>query len=123
MKTRYLSLMTMIFFFALALVPDWTAAAGHGGHDSHGKAASGAEQADADRVHTTSGVIETVDKDKKRLTITHEAVSALNWPAMTMRFGLEDPALLDDVQPGDKLRFDFREQGQEYIIVDLEIIN
>jgi Cu/Ag efflux protein CusF len=57
------------------------------------------------------------------LTVTHEAIPTLQWPAMTMRFGLEDPALMDDVQPGDKLRFDFREQGQEYVIVDLEIIN
>jgi Cu/Ag efflux protein CusF len=125
MKSRAVFLVSMIFFLCLALVPGGSPAAGHGGHGGHDTGASrvpDAGQPDAGRIHTTRGVIDIVDRNGEKLTITHEAIPALNWPAMTMRFGLENPALLEDARPGDKVRFDFRERGGEYRIVDLENI-
>ena len=32
------------------------------------------------------GVIKTIDMDSKKITIAHEAIPAVNWPPMTMRF-------------------------------------
>ena len=32
------------------------------------------------------GVIKAIDMDNKKITIAHEAIPAVNWPPMTMRF-------------------------------------
>jgi Cu/Ag efflux protein CusF len=123
MKIRAVFLVSMAFFLCLALVPGGSPAAGHGGHDMGSSRAPDAGPPAADRIHTTRGVIDIVDRNGKKLTITHEAIPALGWPAMTMRFGLEDPSLLKDAQPGDKVRFDFREKEGGYSIVDLEHVH
>ena len=123
MKSRAVCLVSMIFFFCVAFVPGGPLAAGHDGHDMGSSRAPAPGQANADLIHTGRGVIDVVDRNGKKLTITHEAIPALNWPAMTMRFGLEDPVLLEDVRPGDKVRFDFREKGGEYSVVDLEHVH
>lgn len=40
------------------------------------------------------GVIKAIDMDSKKITIAHEAIPAVNWPPMTMRFTITpaDPA-------------------------------
>jgi Cu/Ag efflux protein CusF len=39
---------------------------------------------------------------------------------MSMGFELEDPAQGHGLAAGDKVRFDFRAQGDRYIILDVE---
>ena len=90
-------------------------AADHGGHGGHGAA-----QPAASIAYTTTGIVESLDKAGGSIVIRHEPVPAINWPAMTMRFVAENPALLAETQPGAKIRFDFRAQGNTYILMDLE---
>ncbi len=51
------------------------------------------------------GEIRKVEKDGKKLTIKHGPLKNLDMPGMTMVFGVNDEAVLDKLQVGDKIRF------------------
>ena len=53
----------------------------------------------------TSGEVRRVDKATARITLKHEDIKNLEMPAMTMVFRVSDPAMLDQVKVGDKVRF------------------
>jgi Cu(I)/Ag(I) efflux system membrane fusion protein len=52
------------------------------------------------------GVVKAIDAHS--VTLSHEPIAALKWPAMTMPFELEKPELAKDVKPGDTVHFEFR---------------
>jgi Cu(I)/Ag(I) efflux system protein CusF len=51
------------------------------------------------------GVVRAVNPRSRSITIDHEAIPSVGWPAMTMGFKVADPALLLGIQPGAKVRF------------------
>jgi Cu/Ag efflux protein CusF len=51
------------------------------------------------------GEVKKVDKDAGKLTIKHGPLINLDMPGMTMVFRVKDPAMLDQVKEGDKIRF------------------
>ena len=53
----------------------------------------------------TEGVVKKVDKDTGKITIQHGAIKNLGMGPMTMMFRVKDPAMLDQVQAGQKIRF------------------
>jgi len=53
----------------------------------------------------TNGEVRRVDKAAERITLKHEDIKNLEMPAMTMVFRVSDPAMLDQVKVGDKVRF------------------
>ena len=63
-----------------------------------------------------------VDKDAKKLTIRHGPIENLGMPPMTMVFQVKDPALLDKVQAGDKIRFSADKDGSAYTVNQLEVV-
>ncbi len=71
--------------------------------------------------HSTNGVVEAVVGDE--LTLKHEAVPALKWPAMTMGFKLAEPALAKGLKTGQRLRFSFMQRGDDYVITAAEPID
>lgn len=68
----------------------------------------------------TEGEVRKVDKDAKKLTIRHGAIINLDMPPMTMVFQVQDPAMLDKVQAGDKIRFRADKVGGSYVVTALE---
>ena len=52
-----------------------------------------------------AGEVRKVDKDQGKVTIRHEPLTNLGMPAMTMVFRVKDPAMLDEVKEGDRIRF------------------
>jgi len=52
-----------------------------------------------------SGRIEALDP--RSITLSHGAIPAAGWPAMTMAFRLQDPALARGLKVGDRVRFAF----------------
>jgi Cu(I)/Ag(I) efflux system membrane fusion protein len=54
------------------------------------------------------------------ITLAHEAIPALAWPAMTMTFRLEQPGLGANLRPGDKVNFRLRQAGDEYVVEELD---
>ena len=59
-------------------------------------------QADASMA---DGEVRKVDKEAKKITLKHGEIKNLGMPGMTMVFQVKDPALLDKVKSGDKVRF------------------
>ena len=59
-------------------------------------------QADASMA---DGEVRKVDKEAKKITMKHGEIKNLGMPGMTMVFQVKDPALLDKVRTGDKVRF------------------
>lgn len=53
----------------------------------------------------SEGVIRKVDKSAGKITIRHGELYNLGMPAMTMMFHVSDPAMLNQVKPGDSVRF------------------
>ena len=66
--------------------------------------------------HKGSGTVSKVDAGKGTVTIAHAPVSTMNWPAMTMTFKAKDKALLGKVKPGQKVDFEFIQQGKDYVV-------
>lgn len=77
-------------------------------HDHAGHAAPAAAAA-----VTGTGVVKAVDARAGTLTIAHDPIKALNWPAMTMPFKVSDPALLKVAAVGDKVIFQLN--GQQIV--------
>jgi Cu(I)/Ag(I) efflux system protein CusF len=66
---------------------------------------SGRSEATATSAAMTEGEIRKVDKDNKKITIKHGEIKNLDMPGMTMVFSVSDPAMLDKLKTGDKVRF------------------
>jgi len=57
------------------------------------------------------GVVRAIDAAKGTITLQHEAIQTIGWPAMTMTFRLASPDLLKGVKVGDKVRFGLHPAG------------
>ena len=55
----------------------------------------------------------------ERVTISHGPVEGLGWPAMTMTFQAGDPAMLRGIGVGDRVTFQFRQNGNDYPLTSL----
>ena len=53
----------------------------------------------------SDGEVRKVDKSAGKVTIKHGPLQNLDMPAMTMVFRVKDPATLDQLKEGDKIRF------------------
>ncbi|HEX8874369.1 MAG TPA: efflux RND transporter periplasmic adaptor subunit [Nitrosospira sp.] len=74
--------------------------------------------------HLGVGSIEAMDWAHATVTIAHDPIASLNWPAMTMDFRARDPALLRPLKPGQKVDFEIIEGAAgEYVIVRIQPIH
>lgn len=71
-------------------------------------------------VAMTEGEVRKVDMDAKKITLRHEPMQSLDMPAMTMVFQVKDPALLDKVKVGDKIKFSAEKVGGAFIVTHIE---
>ncbi len=69
----------------------------------------------------TDGEVRKVDKDARKLTLRHGPIQNLDMPAMTMVFQVTDPAMLDRVNTGDKIRFLAEKVGGAYTVTRIEM--
>ncbi|MEH6662909.1 MAG: copper-binding protein [Parasphingorhabdus sp.] len=56
------------------------------------------------------GIVTAVDADGGKITLDHEAIPSVGWPAMTMGFSVNSE-LLKSVAVGDKVEFDISVHG------------
>lgn len=59
------------------------------------------------------GVIAAIDKTAGTVTIKHDAIPAVDWPAMTMAFKATPSSLLDGLKIGEKVKFDVKVNGSD----------
>lgn len=84
-----------------------------GGHASHG----------GDPAALTDGVVLSINRSAGNVTISHGPMLNLGMPAMTMGFEVADPALLERIKPGDKVRFHADVVGGTFIVINIEPVN
>jgi Cu/Ag efflux protein CusF len=75
-----------------------------GGSAPTSPAAPTARQTPANEIDIV-GVIKAIGPEPDRITISYDAVDALNWPAGTLPFVVSKPALMQGVTVGEKVRF------------------
>jgi Cu(I)/Ag(I) efflux system periplasmic protein CusF len=65
------------------------------------------------------GVVKRVDVTAGTVTIAHEAIAGLNWPAMTMSFSVKDKALFDKLAVDRRVQFTVAKQGAAYVVTSV----
>src|ERR1700674_1442380 len=70
----------------------------------------------ATTTHKGVGVIKDLNAADGVVTLAHEPIKSLNWPAMTMAFKVKDKSLMDKIKPGDKVEFTLVQVGKDYLI-------
>lgn len=68
----------------------------------------------------SDGEIRKVDKDAQKITIKHGPLKNLDMPPMTMVFQVKDPAMLEQVKVGDKIKFSAEKLGGAFTITKIE---
>ncbi|HSW08682.1 copper-binding protein [Aquabacterium sp.] len=68
-----------------------------------------------------SGEVRKVDKDAGKLTLRHGPIQNLDMPAMTMVFRVAQPAMLDKLKEGDKLRFAVERVNGAFTVTHIEL--
>ena len=74
----------------------------------------------ANVTHTATGEVKKVDTKARVVTVMHEPVKSLNWPAMTMGFVVKDKALLNKLTVGKQVEFDFVQKGGQYVVTSVK---
>lgn len=64
----------------------------------------------------STGVVTQVDAAAGTITFNHEAIPAISWPAMTMQFTAENPAILQGIAVGDQVTFELKSATETGVV-------
>ena len=67
----------------------------------------------------SEGEVRKINKDTQKITLKHGPLANLDMPAMTMAFGVSDPAVLDSLSVGDKVQFVAEKINGAYTVTTL----
>jgi len=71
--------------------------------------------------YEAEGTLDAVEPGAAAVSITHEPIPELQWPGMTMDFGLAAPEVVKDVKPGMPIRFEFEDRGDgEFVVTRID---
>ncbi len=112
------NLKTLLILTAMAGAASAYAASHAGATMAMGEASK--EAAMAAPTDMADGEIRKVDKDTKKITIKHGEIKNLDMPGMTMVFQVKDPAMLDKVKAGDKIRFKAEKANAAIVVTDIQ---
>ncbi|HEY0845075.1 MAG TPA: copper-binding protein [Noviherbaspirillum sp.] len=68
----------------------------------------------------SDGEIRKVDKSAGKITIKHGPIANLEMPNMTMVFRAKDPAMLEQVKAGDKVKFAAEKVNGVFTVTQIE---
>lgn len=68
----------------------------------------------------TDGEVRKIDKDTKKVTLRHAEIKALDMPPMTMVFQVKDPAMLEQLKVGDKVKFRAENKGGTLTVIEIQ---
>lgn len=107
MKTLFLALAALVF-----AVPAAQAQMSHGSDrgSMHGEKA-------AEAIAGT-GVVNAVDPAKRTVNVTHEPISALGWPTMTMDFAVAEGVDLSGLKQGAPIAFTLSRGADGIYMID-----
>jgi Cu/Ag efflux protein CusF len=99
------NLMTAVVF-GLSLGPALAAA------DNNMGSMSGMDTKESAGPVQSGGVITAINTEKRKVTLKHEPIPALNWPSMTMGFPVAPEVDLSALGKGDKVVFTLTPAGK-----------
>lgn len=68
-----------------------------------------------------AGVLDGIDLAMNSITVTHDPIPALQWPEMTMDFGLAAAEVVAGVNPGTPIRFRFEQRAPgEFVVTRID---
>lgn len=70
--------------------------------------------------HKAIAIVKKVDATAGTVTLAHEPMKSLNWPAMTMGFKVTDRTLLDKLVEGKRVEVEFKQAGKDYLITSVK---
>lgn len=70
--------------------------------------------------HETDAVVKSIDAAHGKVTLAHDPVKSLGWPAMTMGFAIKDKALFDKLAVGSKVHVKFVKEGDGYVVTSVK---
>lgn len=63
------------------------------------------------------GTIKAINSSQHSLTIQHEAIPTLNWPAMSMEFPVAEKIKLNELKIDDRIQFDLKKASENRFII------
>lgn len=72
------------------------------------------------KTHEVIGVVKSIDAATGKVVLAHDPVKSLNWPAMTMAFGVKDKTVLEKFVVGSKVDVLFNKQENDYVITKVK---
>lgn len=70
--------------------------------------------------HKAVATVTKIDPKVRKVTLAHEPVKSLNWPAMTMGFKVADDVSLDKLAEGKKVEVEFKKMGNDYVVTSVK---
>lgn len=77
--------------------------------------------ADGKDASMSDGEIRKINKETGKVTIKHGPLQNLDMPGMTMLFRLQDPAMLDQIKEGDKIKFVADKIDGAFVVKELQV--
>lgn len=68
----------------------------------------------------STGTVTQVDAAAGVITINHGAIEAVSWPAMTMQFTAENPAILQGIAVGDAVSFELKSATETSVVTSVQ---
>lgn len=80
------------------------------------------QAATEDDTAAARGIVRSIDGEARTVTIEHGPVPEMNWPPMTMAFGLRSERQLRDIRPGNRVEFSFarEREGDRHMLERIE---
>lgn len=74
---------------------------------------------DEAKIAKSVGTVTSIDPASGKITLKHDAIPAVEWPAMTMGFSAK-PELLKGISVGDKVDFDLTVSGNAWEVTSIK---
>ena len=68
----------------------------------------------------TEGEVRKLDLERGNIALKHGAIKNLDMPGMTMVFKAKDKAMLENLKPGDKVRFKASNEDSKFMVTEIE---
>lgn len=68
----------------------------------------------------TEAEVRKVDTEAAKVTLKHGEIPNLGMPPMTMVFRVKEPAMLEKLKPGEKIRFRAEKIGGQFTVTEIE---
>lgn len=67
------------------------------------------------------GIVKAIDTANGTITLQHQAIASIGWPAMTMAFKVASPDLLQVAKIGDTVKFTLHPSGMTSTVTSITV--